>query len=97
MVAAYDVSKILAEQAAWKFMESTKPNFDLTVINPDLIIGPMIQTVSKASSVNETNKFAVYNFFNGSYQSIEKLTFPFYHFVRMTLFALYRTKAYTLL
>ena len=81
MVAAYNVSKILSEQAAWKFIQATKPNFDLTVINPDIIIGPMIQPVSKASSVNETNKFAVYNFFNGTYQSIEKLTFPFYHFV----------------
>jgi hypothetical protein len=81
MVAAYNVSKKLSEQAAWKFMEDQKPNFDLTVINPDIIIGPMIQPVAKASSVNETNRFAVYNFFNGAYKQIEGLKFPFYHFV----------------
>lgn len=81
VVAAYNVSKKLAEQATWQFMESAKPVFDLTVINPDIIIGPMIQPVPKPQSVNETNDFAVYSFFNGKYKQIEGLTFPFYHFV----------------
>ena len=30
----YYFSKKLAEEAAWKFMEEKKPNFDLVVINP---------------------------------------------------------------
>jgi nucleoside-diphosphate-sugar epimerase len=81
MVAAYNVGKKLAEQAAWKFMEDQKPNFDLTVINPDIIIGPMIQPVPKSTSVNETNLFAVYNFFNGTYKEIEGLKFPYNQFV----------------
>jgi nucleoside-diphosphate-sugar epimerase len=88
-VSGYNVSKKLSEQAAWKFMEDAKPSFDLTVINPDIIIGPMIQPVPKATSVNETNKFAVYNFFNGTYKGIEGLTFPFYHFVRCPLNSLW--------
>jgi nucleoside-diphosphate-sugar epimerase len=81
MVAVYNVSKKLAEQAAWKFMEDHEPIFDLTVINPDIIIGPMIQPILNPSSVNETNRFAVYNFFDGTYKQIEGLKFPFYHFV----------------
>jgi nucleoside-diphosphate-sugar epimerase len=84
MVAAYNVSKKLSEQAAWKFMEDKKPNFDLIVINPDIIIGPLIQPVPNSSSVNETNAFAVYNFFNGNYKQIRDVKFPFYHFVRIT-------------
>jgi hypothetical protein len=62
-------------------MEEQKPVFDLTVINPDIIIGPMLQPVPGPKAVNETNRFAVYNFMNGVYKKIEGLTFPFYHFV----------------
>ena len=80
-VAGYNSSKKLAEQAAWKFVEEQKPCFDLTVINPDIIIGPMIQPVPKPSSVNATTSFAVYSFFNGTNKKIEGVTFPFYHFV----------------
>lgn len=66
-------------------MEDAKPSFDLTVINPDIIIGPIIHYVPNAKAVNETNNFAVYNFLNGTYKEIEGLTFPFYHFVRTIL------------
>ena len=62
-------------------MEDNNPTFDLTVINPDIIIGPMLQYVPGPNSVNETNTFAVYNFMNGFHKSIDGLTFPFYHFV----------------
>jgi hypothetical protein len=65
-------------------MEEKKPGFDLTVINPDVIIGPMLQTVRGPTSVNETNKFAIYDFMNEEYKQIDGLTFPFYHFVSTT-------------
>jgi hypothetical protein len=42
----------------------------------------MLQPVNGPKNVNETNSFAIYNFFNGNYTDIEHLTFPFYHFVR---------------
>ncbi|MCJ1439041.1 hypothetical protein MMC27_008431 [Xylographa pallens] len=80
-VLGYNASKKLAEQAAWSLMESQKPVFDLAVICPDIIIGPMLQPISGPKAVNETNSFAVYNFLNGVYTQIEGLTFPFYHFV----------------
>jgi nucleoside-diphosphate-sugar epimerase len=80
-VLGYNASKKLAEQAAWRFMEENKPVFDLTVINPDIIIGPILQPPPGPDSVNDTNEFAVYNFINGVYKQIDGLTFPFYHFV----------------
>jgi nucleoside-diphosphate-sugar epimerase len=81
-VLGYNVSKKLAEQAAWDFLGAKKSAFDLTVINPDIIIGPMIQPINGPENVNETNAFACYNFSNGKYKDIESLRFPFYHFVR---------------
>lgn len=80
-VLAYNASKKLAEQAAWDFLAEKKPDFDLTVLNPDVVIGPMLQPIKGPENVNETNIFAIYNFLNGKYKQIEGLYFPFYHFV----------------
>ena len=85
VVLGYNASKTLSERAAWQFLEDNKPVFDLTVINPDIIIGPMLQPVHGPKNINETNGFAVYNFLNGTYQQIEGLTFPFYHFVSLQM------------
>ncbi|GAA6018335.1 hypothetical protein JCM10207_000809 [Rhodosporidiobolus poonsookiae] len=61
--AAYRASKTLAERAAWKFVEDEKPQFDLAVVNPTLIIGPVIHEVPSAdklnTSVNNFYKFLV--------------------------------------
>jgi len=81
-VLGYNAGKKLAEQAAWDFLAVNKPVFDLTVINPDIIIGPMLQPIDSPKHVNETNAFACYDFFNGKYKDVENLRFPFYHFVR---------------
>ncbi|KAF2265121.1 hypothetical protein CC78DRAFT_579812 [Lojkania enalia] len=48
---------------------------------PDIIIGPMLQYVPGPKSINETNMYAIYNFLNDTYQSIDSVQFPFYHFV----------------
>ena len=82
VLAGYNASKKLAEQAAWQFMEEAKPNFDLTVLNPNIVIGPMLHIVKTPEQVNATNAFAVFNFLNGEYKRIEEIIFPFYHFVR---------------
>lgn len=81
-VLGYNVSKKFAEQAAWKFMDENTPAFDLTVINPDIVLGPMLHPVSGPKSVNETNRFAIYNFIDGTHTDIESVRFPYYHFVR---------------
>lgn len=64
-------------------MEENKTSFDPTVINPDVIIGPMIHPVLDPRSVNESNRFAIYNFMDGSYQSVDSVRFPDYHFVSL--------------
>jgi dihydroflavonol-4-reductase len=49
----YTKSKILAEKAAWQFLEERKKAnlkvFELTVINPGFIIGPVIHGKFSAS------------------------------------------------
>jgi nucleoside-diphosphate-sugar epimerase len=39
----YHMSKTLAERAAWEFMDREKPAFELVVMNPTLVTGPMLQ------------------------------------------------------
>ena len=40
----YAKSKTLAEMAAWKYMETEKPQFDLAVINPGAVLGPVLES-----------------------------------------------------
>lgn len=80
-VLGYNASKNLAEEAAWQFVTDNKPSFDLTVLNPVVVIGPMLHPVHGPKNVNETNGFAIYNFLNGTYKDIESIKFPFYHFI----------------
>ncbi|ESW21027.1 hypothetical protein PHAVU_005G034900 [Phaseolus vulgaris] len=54
----YDLSKTLAEEAAWKFAKEN--NIDLVTINPALVSGPLLQPVLNTSAA------AVLNFVNGS-------------------------------
>lgn len=65
-------------------MKKDSPSFDLAVINPDIIIGPMMHPISGPKSINETNEFAVAGFIDGTHQQIDGVTFPFYHFVSPT-------------
>ncbi|KAF7588180.1 hypothetical protein BBP40_006087 [Aspergillus hancockii] len=82
-VLGYNVSETQGEKAAWEFMKANVPNFDLTVINPDIITGPMIHPISGPGSINETNYFAIASFIDGTRETIEDVRFPFYHFVRL--------------
>ena len=77
----YCAAKTIAEQAAWRFLEDNKTSFDMTVLNPDVIIGPMIHNVSEPAKVNETNRFAIYNFLDGTRTGTEGWGIPFYSFV----------------
>lgn len=78
----YNASKKLSEQSAWDFLITQKPAFELTVFNPDVIIGPMVQPIHSPKAINESNLFAVYDFFNGIYTDMEHTKFPDYYFVR---------------
>ena len=45
-IGAYDKSKTIAERSAWDFMESIKESspMELTVINPGLVLGPLLSS-----------------------------------------------------
>lgn len=66
----YVLSKMLAEEAAWKFAE--EKGIDLVAINPSVVIGPLLQpTLNTSSSIilnllngAETFKNASYGFVN---------------------------------
>jgi nucleoside-diphosphate-sugar epimerase len=66
----YYYSKVLAERAAWAFMDQ-KPPFDLVAINPFMVIGP-----SLTSSLNTSNKVLV-DLVKGVYPAIVSLTWGF--------------------
>ncbi|VDK75610.1 unnamed protein product [Litomosoides sigmodontis] len=54
---AYHRSKVLAEKAAWNFMEKNPDvSFSLTVLNPSLIVGPSLQS-AKGASVSIISRF----------------------------------------
>jgi dihydroflavonol-4-reductase len=55
----YYYSKVLAELAAWAFVESQNPGFDLVTINPFLVVGPSLVpgiNPSASSLVGLTNR-----------------------------------------
>lgn len=53
----------------------------MAVINPDVIIGPMIQPTENAAKVNQTIMGDVYNFLNGRCKSVKEARLAFYQFV----------------
>lgn len=55
---AYRVSKVIAEKAAWDFMEQYNPSFDLSVICPTMVFGPLYSTnlISSVKDLNFSNK-----------------------------------------
>ncbi|KAK6815039.1 hypothetical protein RU639_008577 [Aspergillus parasiticus] len=81
-VLGYIVSKVQAERAAWEFMKTNIPAFELTVRNPHLITGPMIHPISGMSSINATNYFVIAKFIDGIHKDeLKDMRFPFYHVV----------------
>ncbi|KAJ5989585.1 NAD(P)-binding protein [Penicillium waksmanii] len=53
---AYRASKTFAERAAWDFVEKKKPHFDLSVINPPLVLGPIAHNLASLSALNTSNE-----------------------------------------
>ncbi|KAJ5761072.1 hypothetical protein N7520_008228 [Penicillium odoratum] len=62
---AYRASKTFAERAAWDFMEKEKSSFDLTVINPPLVLGPIAHQLASLSTINTSNE-RIRDFINGA-------------------------------
>ena len=54
-VIAYRGSKKFAELAAWNFVKTEKPSFDLVTLCPPMTFGPVVHPVADASKLNESN------------------------------------------
>jgi dihydroflavonol-4-reductase len=67
----YYFSKAEAERAAWRFMETEKPHFDLVVINPFLVVGP-----AHTQAINTSNQVFV-DIIGGKYPAIMALEWGF--------------------
>jgi dihydroflavonol-4-reductase len=67
----YYFSKMLAEKEGWNFIEQKKPNFDLVVINPFLVIGPSV-----GPTVSESNQMFL-DLLSGTYPGIMNLAWGF--------------------
>lgn len=63
----YRASKILAEKAAWKFMDVHKPSFTLVALNPTLAFGPVIQPLAGVGDIN-TSSQRIFGFLSGAFR-----------------------------
>ncbi|KAI1137598.1 NAD(P)-binding protein [Hypoxylon sp. FL0543] len=52
---AYEASKVLSEKAAWNFIETERPNFDLAVINCTFTFGPVQRNLPSLNAMNTSN------------------------------------------
>lgn len=52
---AYRVSKKLAEKAAWDFVATEKPGWDLVTLCPPLVLGPVALTLAALGDINTSN------------------------------------------
>lgn len=80
---SYCSSKKESELAVWKFVETEKPSFGVTVFLPGLIFGPPIQAITKPVSKGINFSTDVFHsLWDGSNATIPKTMFPSYIDVR---------------
>ncbi|EJT99636.1 D-lactaldehyde dehydrogenase [Dacryopinax primogenitus] len=48
----YRASKVLAERAAWEFVQKENPGWDLVTVCPPMVFGPIIHQVNRVESIN---------------------------------------------
>lgn len=71
---AYCASKTFAEKAAFDFVKEKKPNFDVTAINPPMVYGPALHTISSLDHLN-TSSADIYRLMNGSEKTVPDTSF----------------------
>lgn len=54
-VHAYRWSKTAAERAAWNFVETQKPNFDVSCILPPMVLGANMQAITSEKDLNQSS------------------------------------------
>ena len=71
----YCASKVLAEKAAWDFVEKEKPGFALSVVCPPMVLGAPNQVVTSMDSLN-TSAASVWTLINGETKEMPDTAFP---------------------
>lgn len=51
-----NLMQTFAEKAAWKFVETEKPQFDLVTMNPPLVYGPVVHDLTSLDNLNTSNQ-----------------------------------------
>ncbi|KAJ5016859.1 hypothetical protein K4K57_010480 [Colletotrichum sp. SAR 10_99] len=54
--ALYLASKALSEKAVWAWMEDNQTNFDLSCLNPALVLGPHLEEIGNLDKITSTSK-----------------------------------------
>ncbi|CAN9092440.1 unnamed protein product [Alternaria alternata] len=55
-IMAYSAGKTFAEKAAWDFLAGENPAFDIAVINPPMVFGPVINGLETLENMNTSNQ-----------------------------------------
>lgn len=61
----YRASKTLAERAAWDFVKTNKPSWDLVVLNPPYVFGPVLHEVKEHTLLNSSMHEWFFTVFKG--------------------------------
>jgi len=56
-ITAYRGAKKFSELYAWDYVRDHKPHFDLAVILPPLVFGPVVHPVAKVTDLNDSNSY----------------------------------------
>ncbi|KZO97214.1 NAD-P-binding protein [Calocera viscosa TUFC12733] len=78
---AYVLSKKMAEQGAWEFVDTRKPQFTLTTFCPPLVFGPPMQPIDNMSRLN-TSADEIWKLMNGSCRTVPPTIVPVWIDVR---------------
>jgi len=89
---AYKASKIYAERAAWKFVETERPNFDLATINNTYTFGPLQRHLSSLDAMNASNH-RIRDMLQGKMRNRLQPTAPVFTFVDVRDVALAHVRA----
>jgi nucleoside-diphosphate-sugar epimerase len=66
---AYWASKTFAERGAWDFVKEKTPNFELVVLNPPMVYGPVRNTVRSIQELGTSNNLVYTQFLAGTSKS----------------------------
>jgi nucleoside-diphosphate-sugar epimerase len=79
-ITTYRASKTYAERAAWDFVHTHHPDFDVVTLCPPMVYGPVInaQTIANINASNEK----LWKFLSGNVKTIEPIGVPLWVDVR---------------